>query len=84
MTIPTAPALVTPWHEQAFNVTGIIGKNFANTILNCYLFTSSVVTYTNQRISRFVDFEDVYTSFLFNLLAQSLTIRTYATNLITY
>jgi hypothetical protein len=55
-----------------YNITGIIANNFANSILNCYKFKISVESYTQTRWAAFSDFEDMYISFLFNLLAQSL------------
>ena len=55
-----------------FNLSLIVGGNMANGILNCYLFEKSVEEVVTFRISQFTDFTDVYTSFLFNLLSQSL------------
>jgi hypothetical protein len=67
-----------------FNITGVIGGDFDNTLYYCYLMENSVETYTLQRWSTFVDINDFYTSFLFNLLAQSLQIRAYSLSLTTY
>lgn len=72
------------WQAVMFNVSYIIGRNYANTFLNCYLFGKSVKDYTQKRISRFVDINDVFLSFTFNLLSQSLQIRAYSTNLEIY
>lgn len=58
-----------------FNITGIIAKNFADSIYYCYLFENSVEVYTLQRWSTFVDVNDLYTSFLLNLLSKSLQIK---------
>lgn len=55
----------------------------ANGILNCYLFEKSVDEVITFRISQFTDFTDVYTSFLFNLLSQSLQIKNLATTMAT-
>lgn len=55
----------------------------ANGILNCYLFEKSVEEVVTFRISQFTDFTDVYTSFLFNLLSQSLQIKNLATAMTT-
>jgi hypothetical protein len=50
----------------------------------CYRFLDSVETYTKKRIDTFVDFTDVYSSFLVNLLSESLAIRTYTVRLTDY
>lgn len=67
-----------------FNVTNIVANSMANTLYNCYLFSDSIQTVTNRRLSQFKGFDDVYTSFLFNLLSQSLQLKTYSTNVQTY
>jgi hypothetical protein len=43
-----------------------------------------MIEYTKERQSTFVDLQDWYTSFLFNLLAESIQIRTYSIDLATY
>ena len=62
----------------------VASTEFANSVYNCYLLTNSVVGVVTTRITTFVDFTDYYTSFLFNLLSESLSIETIATNLGTY
>ena len=51
---------------------------------NCYLFMTSVINVVNAKYASFVDTTDIYTSFLFNLLAQSLQIRNYSYSMETY
>lgn len=64
------PALgPAPWEYQMFNITGVIANNFADSLYYCYLFENAVEVYTLQRWSTFVDINDFYTSFLFNLLS---------------
>jgi hypothetical protein len=65
----------------AYNISNIVSKNFASAILNCYLMTSSAYSSAQTRLSQFADFSDVYTSFLFNLLSQSLKIKSLAQNM---
>ncbi|CDW87227.1 UNKNOWN [Stylonychia lemnae] len=65
----------------AFNVSNIIAKNFANTYSNCYTTLSSAQSQTDVWLDQFVDFTDVYTSFLFNLLSKSLKIRSLSINI---
>ena len=60
------------WNHQMYNISGIIGGNFNNMLYKCYLFKTSVDQVTTQRMNAFVDTEDIYTSFLFKLLSNSL------------
>lgn len=60
---------------HAYNISNIVGKNFATSFLNCYLFYDGFTNWWQNRLSSFVDFTDVYTSWMFNLLANSLKIR---------
>lgn len=69
------------WHHILFNVTGIVGTNFANTYLYCNQFKTSFREVNVARKAKFKDFTDIYTSFLFNLLGKSLQIKTHTTNL---
>lgn len=62
----------------AFNITNFLGKNFADSLYKCYLFQTSVNTFLKARFARFLNFEDVFFSFTFNMLAQSLSIKTYS------
>lgn len=56
----------------------VVSVELANSVYYCYLFGSSIDTFVTKRISTFADFTDFYTSFLFNLLSQSLSIKTLA------
>jgi hypothetical protein len=66
------------------NVSTIVAEPGNNAVYYCYLFGKSVETYTEKRLSTFVDFTDVYSSFLMNLLSESLAIRTYSIKMQTY
>jgi hypothetical protein len=50
-------------------------------ILNCYLFEKSVDEVVTYRMSQFVDSTDIVTSFLFNMLAQSVQLKNLAETL---
>ena len=63
--------------DIAFNVTNFIGKNLADSFYNCYLFQTSVNTFLAARFARFIDFNDIFLSFSFNMLSQSLSVKTY-------
>ncbi len=52
-------------------------------MFNCYLFSASVKEVATYRYSQFADFTDLYTSFLFNLLANSLQIKNIAVSIST-
>jgi len=62
----------------------VISTEVANTYYYCYLFGASVESVVNKRLDTFVDFSDLYTSFLFNMLSNSLQIKTIATNINKY
>lgn len=67
-----------------FYASQAFSTEFANSFYNCYLFGSSIEKVVRTRISNFADITDFFTSFLFNLLSQSLSIRTIATNIQTF
>lgn len=50
----------------------VFATEFANSYYNCYLFSASVQKVVTTRLNTFSDFADLYTSFLFNLLSNSL------------
>jgi ABC-type uncharacterized transport system YnjBCD permease subunit len=66
---------------MSFYVSQIVSTEFANSFYNCYLFSNSVQKVATTRLATFADFPDFYTSFLFNLLSQSLSVKTIATNI---
>ena len=55
-----------------------------NLIYDCWSFQQTVITDIWAWYLTFLSFSDLYTSFLFNLLAESLQIRNYALDLTTY
>lgn len=71
------------WDIQliVYYASQVMSTEFANSFYNCYLFASSVEKVSTARIAKFSDFTDLYTSFLFNLLAQSLSIRNLAVSI---
>lgn len=60
---------------MVYYASQVMSTEFANSFYNCYLFATSVDKVAKSRISKFSDFADLYTSFLFNLLSQSLSLR---------
>ncbi len=67
-----------------FNVSGMIANNFAGMVLDCYRFANSIELYNVKKFKNFVDINDIYSSFLLNLLAKSLNLRYASENLVTY
>lgn len=61
-----------------------MSTEIADSFYYCYLFAKSVDKVATQRLNAFIDFTDLYTSFLFNLLSNSLAIKKIATNIKTY
>lgn len=72
------------WNSVLFNTSNIIGGPLQYSMLNCYLFILDFEDYTLTRYNQFKDFTDLYTSFLFNLLSQSLQLKNYITAINNY
>ena len=70
--------------KMIYYTSQVISTEIADTYYYCYLFSASVESVVNKRLDTFVDFSDLYTSFLFNMLSNSLQIKTIATNINTY
>lgn len=49
----------------AFNISNVVSRNFASMFYNCYVMIQSGIDQTNVWFNSFLDFTDVYTSFLF-------------------
>lgn len=64
-----------------FYVSNVVSYEFANTFYYCYLFSTSVDFVVTNRVTRFSDWTDWSSSFLFNLLAQSISINNIYTNI---
>lgn len=62
----------------------VVSTEVSDSFYYCYLFSASVQSVVEKRLDTFVDFSDLYTSFLFNMLSNSLQIKTIATNINTY
>lgn len=63
--------------ERFFNVTGVVANNFAETFYQCFILLQQIQEGFIDQEATFIDTDDKYTSFLFNLLAQSIVIREY-------
>jgi hypothetical protein len=72
------------WEERFFNVTGVLSLNYAETMYQCFVMLQQIQEVAVVQQESFVDQNDFVTSFLFNLLAQSIVVRQYSYNLITY
>ena len=55
-----------------FYVGNWISGPIDSAMYDCYLFVESVILVSKTKYLTFLNFADIYTSFLFNLLAQSL------------
>lgn len=66
---------------MVYYASQVMSTEFANSFYNCYLFASSVESVASARFAKFSDFTDLYTSFLFNLLSQSLSLRNLAVSI---
>ena len=63
------------WVDPFFLTGDTIGNEFDDTWFYCYQFVLDVRDVYAQKAENFVDFGDVYLSFIFNLLANSLQIK---------
>lgn len=73
--------LFIAYKQMSYYASQVFSTEFANSFYNCYLFGNSIYKVADSRLSKFSDFTDFYTSFLFNLLSQSLSIRNIATKI---
>ncbi len=74
----------TPQYDvrsMVYYASQVFSTEFSNSYYNCYLFSDSVKKVVTTRLNTFSDIADLYTSFLFNLLSNSLQIKTIATNI---
>jgi hypothetical protein len=63
------------WNEPYFLTFNIIGNQFNNDWFYCYQMFHDIALVYKQKFANFVDFGDVYMSFIFNLLSNSLQIK---------
>lgn len=70
--------------KMIYYTSQVIATEGSNSFYNCYLFSASVEKVVTTRLNTFMDFPDLYTSFLFNLLSNSLQIKTIATRIKTF
>ena len=70
--------------ERVFNVTAMVSNSYRNTMYECFNLHQQIQESFVVQTDSFVDDNDLYTSFLFNLLAESIQIREYSYDLIDY
>ena len=80
----TDVSLENYWEGQTLNVTQIVSTSYKDTLNYCFLFLKQVQRKSVIDNNKFVDDEDRFTSFLFNLLGNSLSIRQNSENLVLY
>ncbi len=61
--------------DMVYNATQAVGNEIANSIYYCYNFMYSFNFVVKTRLSLFSDFQDLWSSFMFNLLANSVSIK---------
>ena len=67
-----------------YNFTQAIGNELTNAIYYCYSFGYSFEFVVRMRLSLFSDFQDLWSSFMFNLLSNSVSIKNIGINLKNY
>lgn len=70
------------WSEPYFLTFQIVGNQFNDAWFFCYQMAYDIYLVYKQKIENFVDFGDVYMSFIFNLLSNSLQIKISAENMV--
>lgn len=70
------------WVDPYFLVFDVFGNEMNDSWFNCYLFWTDIKAIYQAKAANFVDFGDVYLSFIFNLLANSLQIKKAAENMV--
>jgi len=58
------------------------GTDFNDTWYNCYLYSDDVMVTYETKWANFNDFGDIYLSFIFNMLQNSLNIKSQTENMI--
>ena len=62
----------------------VFGNEFADSFLNCFKFGASIELVTRKRLGLYSDFTDFGSSFMFNLLANSVSIKNIGSNIAVY
>jgi len=68
--------------ERFFNVTNVVSNNYAETFYQCFVLMQQIHQQAVANDAKFVDANDKFTSFLFNLLAKSIVVREYSFDLL--
>ena len=63
------------WSEPYFLVFQIVGNQFNDSWFYCYQMVYDIYNVYKTKVEAFQDFGDVYMSFIFNLLSNSLQIK---------
>ena len=61
--------------DMVYNATQAVGNEIANAIYYCYNFMYSFNFVVKMRLAQFSDFQDLWSSFMLNLLANSVSIK---------
>jgi len=70
------------WRDPYFLVFDIVGNEFNDSWFFCYQLGNDIYNIYKEKVENFVDFGDVYLSFIFNLLANSLQIKNASENMV--
>lgn len=80
----TATSTGLAYEGQFLFISQIVSTSFRDTYYNCFLFMKQVEEKAKTDNMKFVDDEDRFTSFLFNMLSNSFDIRSNSELLIKY
>ena len=71
------------WSDPYFLTFQILGNQFNDAWFFCYQMGNDIYNVYDTKVQNFVDFGDVYLSFIFNLLSNSLQIKNSAEAMVT-
>ncbi len=60
------------WEEPFRQVTGTVGNEFNDAWYMCYQFYTGFIDVYKTKLAAFVDAQDIYLSFIFNLLGSAI------------
>jgi len=78
----TGTDVVEEWFDPYRLVAHTLGDSFNKFWFNCFQFGYDVYDSYRIKFDNFVDFGDIYLSFIFNMLSQSINIKTEIENMI--
>lgn len=85
LTLFERPGTNETWFNPFLNITGMIGGNMSNIVVDCYKFGKSVMTFEMNRWLAFeANWGNFFLAFLFNQMGNALNFQQRITNIQLY